>query len=118
MWCSSRCWRSKDLHRFWKGPWGQKKIVYSERGRKTTHTINLSKEERGRFVLDEHEILKLAQWAVAIEEHYGRPMDIEWAKDGETGELFIVQARPETVQSRSEASSLKTYTLKRRASVC
>ena len=95
----------------------EKKIVYSERGRKTTHTINTSKEERRRFVLEDKEILTLARWAVAIESHYKRPMDIEWAKDGETGEQFIVQARPETVQSRREASSLKTYTLKRRASV-
>ena len=92
----------------------EKKIVYSERGRKTTHTINTSKEERRRFVLEDKEILTLARWAVAIESHYKRPMDIEWAKDGETGEQFIVQARPETVQSRREASSLKTYTLKQK----
>ena len=48
----------------------------------------------------DHEILTLARWACVIEDHYGCPMDIEWAKDGENGELFIVQARPETVQSR------------------
>ena len=54
---------------------------------------------------------QLARWAGAIEEHYGCPMDMEWAKDGETGELFIVQARPETVQSRREAGALKSYTL-------
>jgi pyruvate, water dikinase len=54
---------------------------------------------------------QLARWAVAIEDHYGRPMDIEWARDGETGELYIVQARPETVQSRREAGALKTYSI-------
>jgi pyruvate,water dikinase len=92
----------------------EKKIVYGERGPKTTRTISTSKEERRRFVLKDDELLTLARWAVAIESHYARPMDIEWAKDGETGELFVVQARPETVQSRREAASLKTYTLKQR----
>jgi pyruvate, water dikinase len=91
-----------------------KKVVYSANGRKTTRTVNTSREERESFVLSDQEILKLARWAVAIEQHYGRPMDIEWAKDGDTGDLFIVQARPETVQSRKEAGSLKTYTLKRK----
>ena len=59
--------------------------------------------------LSDAEILTLARWAVAIEAHYGKAMDIEWAKDGDTGRLFIVQARPETVQSRREAGYLKTY---------
>ncbi|MGZ5226222.1 MAG: PEP/pyruvate-binding domain-containing protein, partial [Burkholderiales bacterium] len=52
------------------------------------------------------------RWTCAIEKHYGQPMDIEWAKDGETGKLYIVQARPETVQSRKEAGALKSYQLK------
>jgi pyruvate, water dikinase len=60
-------------------------------------------------VLDDKDILQLARWACIIEEHYGRPMDMEWAKDGETDESFIVQARPETVQSRREASTLRSY---------
>jgi pyruvate, water dikinase len=89
-----------------------KKIVYSNGGRKRTRASSTSKDERERFVLNDNDILKLARWAVAIEAHYARPMDIEWAEDGETGELFIVQARPETVQSRKETGSLKTYTLK------
>ena len=63
--------------------------------------MQTSKAERSRFVLDDEDILQ-AHWACIIEEHYGRPMDMEWAKDGETGELFVVQARPETVQSRRE----------------
>ena len=54
----------------------------------------------------------LARWAALIEVHYGCPMDMEWAKDGETGELFIVQARPETVQSRRTAGAFKTYRIK------
>jgi pyruvate, water dikinase len=64
--------------------------------------------------LGSEDILTLASWAVELESHYGRPMDIEWAKDGATGALFIVQARPETVQSRKEAGSLKTYSLKQK----
>ena len=91
----------------------EKKIVYGD-GRKPTRTIRTSTEEREAFVLGDDDILKLARWAVAIESHYGHPMDIEWARDGESGELFIVQARPETVQSRREAASLKTYTLKQK----
>jgi pyruvate, water dikinase len=90
----------------------ERKIVYQAKGRKTTRTVTTSPEERAAFVLNDHDILKLARWAVAIEKHYGRPMDIEWARDGDSGELFIVQARPETVQSRRESTALKTYTLK------
>jgi pyruvate, water dikinase len=90
-----------------------KKVIYGG-GRKTTRTVNTSPQERERFALNDEDILKLARWAEAIESHYDRPMDIEWAKDGETGELFIVQARPETVQSRREAASIKTYTLKQK----
>jgi pyruvate, water dikinase len=91
-----------------------RKIVYAEGGKKPTRTVNTSAEERNRVVLDDKDIMQLARWAVAIEAHYKRPMDIEWAKDGDTGEIFIVQARPETVQSRREAGSLKTYTIKRK----
>ena len=59
----------------------------------------------------DEEILQLSRWACAIEKHYGRPMDIEWAKDGDSGELFIVQAQPETVHSQRTAGVLKTYRL-------
>ncbi len=89
-----------------------KKVIYADRGGKTTRTISTPRQERERFALEDSDILALARWAVAIESHYGRPMDMEWAKDGDTGELFMVQARPETVQSRREAGSLKTYALK------
>jgi len=93
---------------------GQKsrKIVYATGVTKTTKTIDTSQKERRTFALTDDEILKLAQWASDIEKHYGKPMDMEWAKDGETEQLFIVQARPETVQSQKEAASLKTYRLK------
>lgn len=76
-----------------------------------TQTIDTSEEERAAFTLADAEVLTLGRWAAIIERHYGQPMDMEWAKDGETGELFIVQARPETVQSRREAGALKSYTL-------
>ncbi|MBI5012303.1 MAG: phosphoenolpyruvate synthase, partial [Methylocystis sp.] len=83
-----------------------KKMVYAPDPGHPTRNVPTSKAERAAFVLPDGEILTLARWACVIEDHYGRPMDIEWAKDGESGELFIVQARPETVQSRKEASAL------------
>jgi pyruvate, water dikinase len=92
----------------------EKKLVYGKDGGATTKNINSPKAERQSFVLQDAEILQLARWAGVIEQHYGQPMDIEWAKDGESGELFIVQARPETVQSQHDGSSLKTYRLKER----
>ena len=64
-------------------------------------------------MLSDDEILTLARWAVAIEAHYGCPMDMEWARDGETGEMYIVQARPETVQSRRDAGALRTLSDRR-----
>lgn len=89
-----------------------KKIVYADPGSDPVQTVETTPEEQAEFVLNDDEILTLAGWAVAIEQHYQQPMDMEWAKDGETGELFIVQARPETVQSQKESGILKTYTLK------
>jgi phosphoenolpyruvate synthase len=90
------------------------KLIYADDGDRPTRNVPTSKAERAAFVLDEPEILQLARWACVIEDHYGRPMDMEWAKDGQSGELFIVQARPETVQSRREAGALKTYRIKRK----
>ncbi|MDT8452660.1 MAG: phosphoenolpyruvate synthase [Gammaproteobacteria bacterium] len=89
-----------------------RKMVYARGSDATSKLINTTKKERASFVLDDEEVLQLARWASAIEEHYGQPMDMEWAKDGETGKLYIVQARPETVQSRKEAGTLKSYHLK------
>ncbi|MGV2829244.1 phosphoenolpyruvate synthase [Myxosarcina sp. GI1(2024)] len=90
----------------------EKKMIYATEGSETTENVETSGKERQAFVLSDREILQLARWAVGIESHYGKPMDMEWAKDGDTEELFIVQARPETVQSQKSASSLKTYKLK------
>lgn len=90
----------------------EKKLVYANGGSHPTKTLNTTKKERRAFVLSDEEILQLARWASAIEAHYNTPMDMEWAKDGETDELYIVQARPETVHSQKEAGSLKTYALK------
>jgi len=88
-----------------------KKMVYARGGRKTIKNVSTSKQERESLVLSDDEILTLASWGSIIEEHYQKPMDIEWAKDGQTNDLFIVQARPETVQSQKKASILKTYSL-------
>jgi len=85
------------------------KLVYAPHG---TQLTTATPSEQSSYVLSEDEILKLARWGAAIEKHYGRPMDVEWAKDGRSGALFIVQARPETVQSRRESAALKTYRLK------
>ena len=90
-----------------------KKMVYAKEGsRSPVKNIDTSGKERNAFVLNDEEILQLGQWACTIEDHYGCPMDMEWAKDGNTGELFIVQARPETVQSQMVKGTLKTYKLK------
>jgi pyruvate,water dikinase len=67
--------------------------------------------DQRKFTLSDDEVLTLAKWACVIEDHYGSPMDIEWAKDGGSGEVFIVQARPETVHSQEDLASLKTYVL-------
>ena len=90
----------------------EKKMIYATGGTKSTKNIDTPEWQRRQHVLNEEEILTLGRWAKKIEQHYGIPMDIEWAKDGESGELFIVQARPETVQSQKTAASMKTYTLK------
>jgi len=87
------------------------KMVYAKDGRQTRN-VPTSKAERRAFVLKDAEILDLARQAAIIEDHYGQPMDIEWAKDGNTGKLYIVQARPETVQSRALTGAMKTYTIK------
>ena len=89
----------------------EKKMIYAS-GDNPTRNVPTSKIERETFVLADEDILMLGRWIVAIEDHYRCPMDIEWAKDGETGDLYIVQARPETVQSRRDRSLLKTYEIR------
>jgi pyruvate, water dikinase len=88
------------------------KMIYARGGDRPSRNVPTSKAERAAFVLNDQHILALARWACVIEDHYGCAMDMEWAKDGETDEVFIVQARPETVQSRKEASALKSYRIK------
>jgi pyruvate,water dikinase len=98
------------------------KMIYSVEDDATTKNIAVSLSERRRYVLEDDEILKLAEWACIIEDHYSKeaghfmPMDIEWAKDGDgvtegTGNLFIVQARPETIHSQRNANTYETYSL-------
>ena len=98
------------------------KMVYSKEDGSTVRNVPTTLAERHRYVLTDDEIIKLAQWACIIEDHYSeeagsfKPMDIEWAKDGDgenigTGELFIVQARPETIHSRKDSNSFERYTL-------
>ncbi|MFW6232597.1 MAG: phosphoenolpyruvate synthase, partial [Bacteroidota bacterium] len=89
----------------------EKKMIYSGRGKGNTRNIDTSKKERRSFTLSDNEILKLAKWGVEIEKYYEKPMDMEWAKDGIDNEIYIVQARPETVQSQKTAESLKSYSL-------
>jgi pyruvate,water dikinase len=99
------------------------KLVYDVGGGKMVKNLRVADEARSAFAITDEEILKLARWACIIEDHYSRkrgiptPMDIEWAKDGVTGELFIVQARPETVQSRKSADVMEVFKLKQRGPV-
>ena len=88
-----------------------RKLVYPEGGGGGTVMVDTGGAERTSFCLNDAEIVQLGRWAVRIESHYGRPMDMEWAKDGVSGELFIVQARPETVQARKEGTMLTEYRL-------
>ena len=94
----------------------QIKMVYAD-GAKLTENVSVPEELRHKFCISDEDVLTLARWTTTIEEHYSAvrgqytPMDIEWAKDGITGELFIVQARPETVQSQKSANILRNYKL-------
>jgi pyruvate,water dikinase len=93
------------------------KMIYSDKVQQTTKTVVVPEEDRKKYVLTNDEILTLAKWACIIEDHYSKkaghfkPMDMEWAKDGVTNKLFIVQARPETVHSQHDVTKLKEYTL-------
>lgn len=100
------------------------KMIYGQGGSKIlTRNVEVPDADRLRFCINDDEVLKLAEYAIAIEDYYSekfgepRPMDIEWAKDGITGELFVVQARPETVQSQRSKDVLETYVLEKRSEV-
>ncbi|WP_026352895.1 phosphoenolpyruvate synthase [Solimonas variicoloris] len=88
------------------------KMIFSDDADGGTHSVPTTAAEREARVLDDATILQLARWGCAIEKHYGVPMDIEWARDGESGELFIVQARPETVHTQRDALTMKSYRLR------
>jgi len=93
------------------------KMVYAAAGSEArVATVEVPEAERQRFCLDTADLETLARQALVIEEHYGRPMDIEWGKDGGSGEIFILQSRPETVQSRA-GRTIQRYTLKKRSAV-
>lgn len=93
------------------------KMIYNHKIMNPIKTVNVPLIERQQFCISDAEVLQLAKWGVIIEEHYKKAMDIEWAKDGKTGEIFIVQARPETVQSQRDYSILEDYKLKSRGKI-
>lgn len=90
------------------------KMVYGSEGTtgKSVDTIDVDAEDRNKFSITDAQVQELARQAITIEKHYGQPMDIEWALDGDDGKLYIVQARPETVKSRSDMSVMERYLLK------
>lgn len=90
------------------------KIVY---GKKGTRIINTPVAEQHKYVLSDDEILRLTKWICTIEDHYGVPMDIEWAKDGKTNQMYIVQARPETVHSQKDYMKIEKYVLEKKGSI-
>jgi pyruvate,water dikinase len=99
----------------------QMKMIYTDNPAEPVANIATTKQERDSFILTDDEILTLARWTCIVEDHYSKeagffkPMDLEWAKDGQTGELFIVQARPETVHSQQKDKTIETYVLKETA---
>ncbi len=95
------------------------KMIYGDEASagKSVKTVDVDQADRMRFCLTDEEVTNLAKQAMTIEKHYGRPMDIEWAKDGDDGKLYIVQARPETVKSRSSGNVMERYLLKEKGKV-
>ncbi len=94
-----------------------KMILVEGETKNTTRNIPTPKVDRARFCLTDEDVLELAGYACAIEQHYGRPMDMEWAKDGIDGKLYIVQARPETVASQHSVTALESYVLEGRGEI-
>ena len=95
----------------------QIRMVYSDKPGERVRNEDTPAELRNRFSISDADVEELSKQALTIEEHYGRPMDIEWAKDGITGKLFVVQARPETVKSRAHATQIERYSLGRRGEI-
>ncbi len=94
-----------------------KMMIYSDSEKEPTVNTDTPLPKRNQYVLNNDEITKLANWALMIEQYYKRPMDIEWAKDGLTDELFIIQARPETVHSQRNPAIIEQYEIKKKGSV-
>ena len=92
-------------------------MVYGDSAQERVRVLATSPEERAQFCLSDEDATQLARYAIAIEEHYGCPMDIEWGKDGDDGALYILQARPETVVSRANGQSLERFALSERGDV-
>ncbi|MCL2162679.1 MAG: phosphoenolpyruvate synthase, partial [Betaproteobacteria bacterium] len=90
------------------------KMVFADKyeAGKSVRSVDVSEADRARFAISDEDVLELARYAVIIEKHYGRPMDIEWGKDGEDGKLYILQARPETVKSQGSGLVMEKYRLK------
>lgn len=95
----------------------KRKLIYNTSGSKPTKNAVVLQSQRKKFCISDKEVLKLAKWACIIEDHYSKPMDIEWAKDGRTDEIFIVQARPETVHSLKTGDTLEEYILQKEGKV-
>ncbi|HBO2453490.1 phosphoenolpyruvate synthase [Pseudomonas aeruginosa] len=95
------------------------KMIYGDEAKagRSVKVVDVDRADRARFALSDAEVTELAKQAMIIEKHYGRPMDIEWAKDGDDGKLYIVQARPETVKSRASATVMERYLLKEKGAV-
>ncbi len=93
------------------------RMIYSVEGNQTTRNIPVSKIDQDKFSLNDEDVVQLAKWGMVIERHYGMPMDIEWAKDGLTKKLFIVQARPETVQAKRDPNVYEEYVLEKKGEV-
>ncbi|WP_070342063.1 phosphoenolpyruvate synthase [Pseudomonas aeruginosa] len=95
------------------------KMIYGDEAKagRSVKVVDVDRADRARFALSDAEVPELAKQAMIIEKHYGRPMDIEWAKDGDDGKLYIVQARPETVKSRASATVMERYLLKEKGNV-
>jgi len=95
----------------------EKKLVYASRGVHPTKSLPVNERDQQRFSLKPKEVLQLARWGMEVEAHYKRPMDLEWAKDGRSGNLYIVQARPETVQTIKSKHTLEDYRLEKTSKV-
>lgn len=95
----------------------EKKLIYSTEGNSPTKEVQVTPNERNQFVLPDELVLRLARWGMMIEDHYQKPMDIEWAYDSEQNELYIVQARPETVQAKKSTTVLEEYVLEEKGKI-